>query len=78
VEAAASGTFHVYAASTVDEALEILTGFPAGELQSDGAYPAGTVNAAVMNRLTEMSEKLRDMEADRPHSMGASTPEPLD
>ncbi len=79
VEAAAAGKFHVYAVSTVDEALEILTGFLAGELQPDGTYPAGTINAAVMKRLTEMTEKLRAMEADRsPSSLLAPASESLD
>jgi predicted ATP-dependent protease len=78
VEAVASGQFHVYAASTVDEAMEILTGQPAGELQPDGKYTAGSINAAVMKRLTDMNEKLRALEADRPRSLQVSNLEPLD
>jgi len=78
VEAVGSGQFHVYAASTVDEAMEILTGQPAGELQPDGKYPAGTLNAAVMKRLTDMNERLRELEADQPRSLQASGLEPLD
>jgi lon-related putative ATP-dependent protease len=62
VEAVAAGRFHVYAVSTVDEALELLTGRPAGERQSDGSYPEGSVNAAVLMRLREMGEKLRALE----------------
>ncbi|MBI3622218.1 MAG: AAA family ATPase [Nitrospirae bacterium] len=62
VEAVAAGRFHVYAVSTVDEALELLTGRPAGERQSDGSYPEGSVNAAVLVRLREMGEKLRALE----------------
>jgi lon-related putative ATP-dependent protease len=76
VEAAASGQFHVYAVSTVDEAIEILTNRPAGELQPDGRYPDGTVNAAIMKRLTDMNETLRAMEADRHRSIEAPAPEP--
>jgi lon-related putative ATP-dependent protease len=63
VDAVSSGQFHVYAVSTVDEALEILTGYPAGELRSDGFYPDGTINAAVQKRLREMGEKMRAMES---------------
>jgi lon-related putative ATP-dependent protease len=59
VEAVAAGRFHIYAISTVDEAVEILTGRSAGALQSDGSYPEGTVNAAVTKRLREMVERLR-------------------
>ncbi|HSG05955.1 MAG TPA: hypothetical protein VLB09_06115, partial [Nitrospiria bacterium] len=56
------GRFHIYAASTVDEVLEILTGRPAGELQDDGAFPPETLNAAVSDRLREMGERLRELE----------------
>src|SRR5581483_1133082 len=59
VEAVASGRFRIDAVSTVDEAVEILTGRPAGALQPDGRYPDGSVNAAVVDRLHEMREKLR-------------------
>ncbi|HLG22765.1 MAG TPA: AAA family ATPase, partial [Candidatus Manganitrophaceae bacterium] len=58
VESAASGKFHVYAVSTIDEAMEILTGRPAGEFQPDGAFPDGTVNAAVLERLNDMADKM--------------------
>jgi lon-related putative ATP-dependent protease len=76
VEASASGKFHVYAASTVDEAIEILTDRPAGELQADGKYPDGTVNAAIMKRLADMNETLRAMETERRRPLGAPAPEP--
>ncbi|MBI2778745.1 MAG: AAA family ATPase [Gammaproteobacteria bacterium] len=59
VKAVADGRFYIYAVSTVDEALQILTGCPAGELQADGSYPEGTVNAAVLARLQKMGERLR-------------------
>jgi len=62
MEAAAAGRFHVYAVSTVDEAMELLTGVPAGTLQPNGAYPDGTVNAAVLSRLRAMNERLRALE----------------
>jgi len=62
VGAVAAGRFHVYAVSTVDEAMELLTGRPAGTIQPDGAYPEGSVNAAVFARLREMGEKLRALE----------------
>jgi predicted ATP-dependent protease len=67
VEAVAAGQFHVYAVSTVDEALEILMGRPAGELQPNGSYPPGSINAAVMSRLSAMSARLHPAEPWRPH-----------
>ena len=62
VEAVAAGKFHVYAVSTVDEAIEVLTARTAGDVRWDGTYAAGTVNAAVLKRLREMDEMqtLRD------------------
>jgi len=59
VEAVREGKFHVYAARTIDEGLEILTGVPAGEKKEDGTYPQGTVNHLVQGQLKEMAEKLK-------------------
>lgn len=59
VEAVRDGRFHVYAVRTVNEALELLTGMPAGSRSPVGFYPEGTVNYLVEKRLREMSRKLR-------------------
>jgi len=59
VEAVRRGQFHIYAVETVDQALELLTGLPAGERQPDGTYHEGTLNALVDARLREMGEALR-------------------
>lgn len=53
VDAVAAGKFQVQAVETVDEAIEILTGKPAGAADESGAYPAGSVNHAVLARLEE-------------------------
>ena len=70
VEAVAAGRFHVYAVSTIDEGIELLTGCRAGALQANGRYPAGTVNRLVQDRLLELADKRRRFgramsEADR-------------
>ncbi len=59
VEAVAAGQFHVYAVTTVDEGIEILTGVPAGEPQPDGAFPEGSINQRVATRLAALAEKMR-------------------
>ncbi len=59
VEAVKEGKFRVYAVKTVNDALEILTGLPAGERRTDWTYPEGTVNFLVDRRLREMSKKLK-------------------
>ncbi|NTV11425.1 MAG: AAA family ATPase, partial [Zoogloea sp.] len=55
VAAAAEGKFHVYAVEDVDEAIEILTGIPAGEPDDDGIVPADTINFLVATELLELS-----------------------
>ena len=59
VEAVKNGQFHIYAVTTADEALEILTGLPAGERKEDGAFPEGTLNFLVHKRLKAMAKKLK-------------------
>jgi lon-related putative ATP-dependent protease len=56
VEAAESGRFTVYGVHTIEEVLELLTGMPAGEIQSDGQYPPNTILGRVARRLTEMAK----------------------
>ena len=52
VEAAERGAFHIYAVETIHEALEILTGIPAGEWTDDG-YLEGTVLGQAVARADE-------------------------
>ncbi|MDR1626423.1 MAG: AAA family ATPase [Spirochaetia bacterium] len=49
------GVFHIYAVSTVEEGLEILSGLPAGRRNSRGAFPGRSVNGKVHRRLREMA-----------------------
>jgi predicted ATP-dependent protease len=64
VDAVKQGQFHIYSARTIDEGIEILTGTPAGERQTDGTYPEGTVNYLVDKRLKEMAERLKGFYAE--------------
>jgi lon-related putative ATP-dependent protease len=65
-EAAAQGKFHIYAVSTVDEGIELLTGIPAGQRRNDGRFPKGTINYLVDRRLKEMSESLKAYQPEAP------------
>ncbi|MBI3603065.1 MAG: AAA family ATPase [Nitrospirae bacterium] len=56
VESVKSDTFSVYAVNTVEEALELLTGLPAGVRGPDGQYPEGTLYGKVAKRLEEMAQ----------------------
>jgi hypothetical protein len=60
VEAVSQGKFHIYAVSTVDEGISILTGIDAGKLRADGTYPENTINYLVDKKLGEMAEKLKN------------------
>jgi predicted ATP-dependent protease len=55
VEAVAQGRFHVYAVDDVDQAIELLTGVPAGMPNAKGEVPPGTINHLVASRLVELS-----------------------
>ncbi len=59
VEAAKNGHFRVYPVKTIDQGIEILTGKKAGEKQSDGCYPEGTINHLVDQKLKELTEGLK-------------------
>ncbi|MBT9260312.1 MAG: AAA family ATPase [Clostridiales bacterium] len=59
VDAVRQGKFHIWAVDTVDEAMEILTGLPAGTLQEDGTYPEGTLHHKVMEGLRSYAERAK-------------------
>jgi len=59
VEAVKEGKFHIYAVSTVDEGIEVLTGVAAGKRRKDGKYPPGTINRKVADTLKDMANKLK-------------------
>jgi lon-related putative ATP-dependent protease len=64
-QAVADGQFHVYAVSTIDQGLEILTGVPAGQRQEDGGYLEDTVHGRVMARLGEIARNLKEKDEGR-------------
>jgi len=66
VEAVREGKFHIWAVSTIDEGIEILTGVEAGERGPDGKFPEGTVNYRVERRLRELAERLQEFPEEPP------------
>ena len=54
VAACREGRFNVYPVETVDQAAALLTGLPAGEADSGGRYPEGSLNRRVDDRLDEL------------------------
>jgi predicted ATP-dependent protease len=59
VEAAKEKKFSVHAVSTIDEGIALLTGVAAGERQSDGSYPAASLNGRVQARLKTFADRAR-------------------
>ena len=56
IEAVKAGKFHIYAVSTIDEGIEILTGVPAGKKNANGKFPAGTINYLAYEKLKKYYE----------------------
>lgn len=61
VQAVEEGRFHVWAVSTVDEGLALLTGCPAGARGPDGRFAEGSVNAAVEEALARNVQRVRQL-----------------
>ncbi|MBR1540553.1 MAG: AAA family ATPase [Clostridia bacterium] len=51
IESVRKGKFHIYAVSTIDEGIEILTGVPAGTKNKNGKFPLGTINYLAEEKL---------------------------
>ena len=50
-EAVTRGEFQIHAVAHVDQALELLTGLPAGQPDKDGLYPPDSINGQIQERL---------------------------
>ena len=63
IEAVKEGKFHIWAISTIDQGIEILTGVPVRERQKDGSFPEGTINRRVEDQLRHLlveAEKIKE------------------
>ncbi len=60
LDAVAAGKFRIHAVATLDAALELLTGVPAGEKDADGKLPEGSVHFKVDQRLRELNKEKKD------------------
>ena len=56
IETVKKGKFHIYAVSTIDEGIEILTGVPAGIKDRNGNFPLGTINYLAHEKLKKFTE----------------------
>ena len=57
IDAVKKGKFHIYAVSTIDEGIEILTGVPAGKKDKNGKFPYGTINYLAYEKLKKYAKQ---------------------
>ncbi|TCS73375.1 lon-related putative ATP-dependent protease [Sulfuritortus calidifontis] len=72
VAACGKGQFHIWPVRNVDEAMELLTGLPAGLPDAEGVVPEGSVNYLVAARLIQFSS-LRQVFAGKAATRKAAT-----
>ncbi len=57
VRAVKDGKFHIWAVSTIDQGIELLTGVAAGKLRKDDTSPEGTIYRTVTDALEVMTRR---------------------
>ena len=60
VDAVKAKKFHVYAISTIDEGIEILTGVPAGKRDKNGNFPLGSINYLAYEKLKKFAKNINE------------------
>jgi predicted ATP-dependent protease len=63
-DAIEQGQFSIYPVEHVDQAIELLTGIPAGEADEQGQFPMDTINGRVQARLEQFAELRRGFGRD--------------
>lgn len=64
VAAVRAGQFQIWAVSTIDEGMELLTGVPAGARRFDGMYPVGSINERISRRMQAFASDLHRLNGD--------------
>ena len=65
VDACREGVFRIFAVQSIHEALEVLTGIPAGAQGADGRYPDNTLLALAVERARDYWRKAAERSDDR-------------
>ncbi len=63
IDAVEAGQFQICPVSHVDQALDILTGLPAGNRDEKGEFPQDSINRKVCERLVEFADQRRSFSA---------------
>ncbi|TSA22238.1 ATP-binding protein [bacterium] len=69
VEAVRKGKFHIYAVTSIDQGIEILTGLKAGNRREDGSFSPRTVFRLVDDKLQYYAEQWRKFEAGHEYEL---------
>ncbi len=56
INAVRQGEFNIWAITTVDQGIEILTGVPAGTQKKDGSFTEGSINQRVQHRIAKLQD----------------------
>jgi lon-related putative ATP-dependent protease len=65
IEAVRKREFHIYAVSTIDEGIEILSGKKSGAQRPDGSFEPGTIHSLVNEKLCKYAEEWKKFEAGK-------------
>lgn len=60
IEAVKDKKFHIYAISTIEQGIELLTGVPAGKKDVSGRFPAGSINCLAYAKLRKYAKISKD------------------
>ena len=71
VDACREGSFRIFAVQTIHEALEVLTGMPAGAQGDDGRYPDSTLLALAVERARDYWRKAAERGDDHDRRKGS-------
>ena len=64
IDAVACGQFHIWSIATIEEGIEVLTGFPAGK-KEDGSFVHGSIFERVNLRLAKMAEEMARFDGEQ-------------
>jgi lon-related putative ATP-dependent protease len=60
IQAVRDGKFRIWAVSSIDEGLEVLSGIESGKPRPDGSYPEGSFNGRVSDELLAMARTVHE------------------
>ena len=64
LQAVSEERFELFAVAHVDEAMELLTGLPAGVADDEGVFPEGSLNRRVADRLQAYALRAKELKAN--------------